>query len=295
MTTATASVHVSTTVRELVSLAKPRVSSMVILTAAAGLGLAPGRIGALNGFLMLFGTVLVVAGANVLNCWMERESDRLMARTRTRALPDGRIDATVALAFGLGLCAVSLPLLHVLINPVTALLAAIALLIYVLVYTPLKSVHPSALIIGAVPGAMPPLMGWTAVTGEIQAGGMVLFGILFLWQMPHVIGLSSMYAADYEAAGIKVLPTVRGERVAKRHAVFWGALLIPVSLLPVPLGLGGTIYLFAGGLLGLTYFAATLYGYRSDPGPVWGRRLFLVSLVYLPVLFALLMLDPGGA
>jgi len=295
MTTATASIPVSTTVKELVSLAKPRVSSLVILTAAAGIGLSPGRMGALAATVMLLSTVLVVAGANVLNCWMERESDRLMARTRTRALPDGRLDAQLALVFGLALSAVSLPALYLLINPVTAVLAAVALLTYVLVYTPLKSVTPTALIIGAVPGALPPLMGWTAVTGEIQAGGLVLFGILFLWQMPHVIGLSCYRALEYEAAGIKALPAVRGMVVAKRHAVAWGVLLLPVSLLPVPLGFGGPIYLVAGGLLSLTYLAAALYGYRSDPGPVWGRRLFLVSLVYLPVLFALLMLDPGGA
>ena len=291
LTTATESVKVPTTTRDLISLTKPRVSSLVILTAAAGLALSPGSIEILQAFSMLAGTVLLVGGANVLNCWMERDTDRLMARTRGRPLPDGRLGAGLALTFGLALCAVSLPMLYLLANPITAALGAIALLTYVLAYTPLKTVHPSALIVGAIPGAIPPLMGWTAVTGEIGIGGLVLFGILFLWQMPHVIGLSCMHATEYEAAGIKVLPAVRGERVAKRHAVLWGALLVPVSLLPVSLGFGGVLYLMGGGVLGLMYLAATLYGYRSDPGTIWGRRLFLVSLVYLPVLFVLLMLD----
>ena len=293
MTTATAGATSSTYGQDLIALAKPRVSSLVILTAAAGLLLSPGSIEPLNAIAMLTGTVLLVAGANVLNCWLERESDRKMARTRNRPLPDGRLEPTFALLFGLGLAALALPVVFISTNLITAALGAAALAIYVLAYTPLKAVHPSALIVGAVPGAIPPLMGWTAVTGTIDAGGLALFGILFLWQMPHVIGLSCMHAKEYEAAGMKVLPTVRGEAVAKRHAVLWAAALIPVSLLPVWLGFGGWLYLVAGALVGFAYLTATLRGYHRDAGAVWGKRLFLISLAYLPVLFALLAVNPG--
>lgn len=293
MTTATHTATAASTLRDLISLAKPRVSTLVIATAAAGIWVAPGSISPARTLWMLLGTVLVVAGANVLNCWMERESDARMHRTRDRALPGGRLDPTLALVFGVGLSAVALPMLHLRVNGMTAGLAALALLSYVLVYTPLKSVSPSALIVGAVPGALPPLMGWTAVTGSIDPGGLVLFGILFLWQMPHVLGLSCYRRSEYEAAGIKVLPAVRGDRVAKWHALLWALLLLPVSLLLAPLGLAGPLYVGLGGALGLGYLAATVIGFRRDPGPRWGRRLFLVSLLYLPALFAVLMLDPG--
>lgn len=280
--------------RDLAALAKPRVTGLVMLTAAVGLATAPGEIGIIRAVVALLLTVLLVASANALNSWWERDSDRLMPRTRSRPLPDGRLDANVALACGLVSAAISLPLLYLLVNPVTALLGAIALVVYVLAYTPLKTVHPSALLVGAVPGALPPLMGWTTVTGAIDAGGLALFGIVFAWQMPHVIGLSCKNAEEYAAAGMKVLPQVRGEAVAKRHAVWWAVSLLPLGTLPHWLGFGGFIYLIGSLVLGGAYLAATLVGYRYEAGEAWGRRVLLTSLAYLPLLFALLLLDPGS-
>ena len=240
---------------------------------------------------MLLGMWLVVGCANALNCWMERESDGLMSRTSKRALPAGRLSPQAALWFALVLLVAAIPILTYLVNPLTGFLGALAVVLYVGVYTPLKSRSPSALVVGAVPGALPPMMGVTAASGELNSLAWVLFGILFLWQMPHVIGLSCYRKSDYAAAGIKVLPVVRGDRVAKWHAVLWSLPLVPCSLLLVPLGVGGVVYAVGAALLGLTYVAATLWGIRRDDGARWGRRLFLVSLFYLPLLFIALMLD----
>jgi protoheme IX farnesyltransferase len=152
------------------------------------------------------------------------------------------------------------------------------------------------MVVGAVPGALPPLMGWTAVTSEIGLGGFVLFGIVFVWQMPHVIGLSCYRRAEYAAAGIRVLPLVRTPRVTQWHAIAWCALLLPVSLALLPLGIGGALYAAAAVLLFAAYFGATLRALfvRGEALDRWGRRVFLVSLFYLPLLLLALMLDKGG-
>lgn len=280
-------------VRELVSLTKPRVSLLVLLTAAAGMALAKGAIAVERVIAMQVGMVLVVGCANALNCWMERDSDALMSRTRARSLPAGRLAPQVALVFAAALGALAIPILTFLVNPLTGLLGVAALFLYVAIYTPLKSRSPSALIVGGIPGAMPPLMGVTAVTAQVDLLSVALFGILFLWQMPHVIGLSCYRKEDYVRAGIKVLPAVRGDRVAKWHAFFWAVALLPVSLSLPALGAGGDAYLVAAALLGVTYVAMTLHGFVRDDGPRWGRRLFLVSLFYLPLLFTALILDVG--
>lgn len=290
MATATLSLGVLPLMRELVSLTKPRVSLLVILTCGAGMAVAPATIAPGDALLMMLGIVLVVGCANAFNCLIERESDALMTRTRERALPAGRLSPGWALGFATLLGAAALPiLLH--INTVTGVVGLLALFLYVCVYTPMKSRSPAALVVGAVPGALPPLMGWTAVTGRVEAGGLVLFGILFLWQMPHVIGLSCYRMEEYVRAGTRVLPAVRGFRVAKWHALGWALLLLPVSFMLVPLGLAGFAYGAAALALSLGYVAVTLRGFATEPGPSWGRRLFLVSLLYLPLLFTALMFD----
>jgi protoheme IX farnesyltransferase len=222
---------------------------------------------------------------------MERESDKLMARTRNRALPAGRLDANLALGFGLALGAVSVPTLMLGVNVITGLLGLLALVSYVAVYTPMKTASPAALIVGAVPGALPPLMGWSAVTGQINVGGMILFGILFLWQIPHVIGLGSFRRNEYKAAGIQVLPAVYGERATKTHAVLWALVLCGVSVLPNVLGWAGSLYLAVALVLGAAYVGSTLRGFRSVPLELWGRRVFVTSLFYLPLLFVALLID----
>ncbi len=288
----------SATLRDLVALTKPRITFMVIITTAGGIWLAHHQGSALSWptiLLTLLATAMVVGSANTLNCWLERDLDRYMARTKNRPLPAGRLGANHALWLGIGLGVISVPVLTWVANPLTGLLAAVALVSYVMVYTPLKQKSPAALIVGAVPGALPPLMGWTAATGELAAPGVVLFGILFFWQMPHFLAISIFRQSEYAKAGIKVLPSVRGTRVAKRHAVAWAAALVPVSLLLVPLGIAGKIYLVVAGGLGLGFFVWSVVGLREAAGNRWARQLFLASLVYLPVLFAALAIDVAAS
>ncbi len=282
------------TFRDLVSLTKPRVTSLVLATSAAGMGLAHGEISGGRASIMMFGTLLCVASANALNCFMERESDKLMARTRNRALPAGRLDANLALSFGLLLGAVSVPLLALGVNFVTGLLGLLALTSYVAVYTPMKTQSPAALIVGAIPGALPPLMGYTAVTGQIGAPGVLLFSILFLWQIPHVIGLASFRRDDYVAAGIRVLPAVYGERAVKLHAVLWTIVLFAVSVIPSVLHWTSPSYLVVAIVLGGGYLAATLRGFSTAPLARWGRGVFVTSLFYLPLLFLALLWTGRG-
>jgi protoheme IX farnesyltransferase len=236
-----------------------------------------------------------VGSANALNCWLERETDGFMTRTAGRPLPAGRLDGMVALAFGLALAVVSLPLLYA-VNPVTGHLGLLALVSYVAIYTPMKFHSPHAMIVGAVPGALPPLMGWTAVTGRIGPGGLVLFGIVFLWQMPHVIGLSTYRREEYMKAGIRVLPAVYGPRATQLHAIGWALTLLPVSASLYVLGIAGPVYLVVALVLSAVYAAAALQGlWRTELTPdQWGRKVFFASLMYLPLLFTVLMLDMVG-
>jgi protoheme IX farnesyltransferase len=279
---------------DLIALTKPRVTALVMATAAFGMGMAPGRIALGRAAVMLATTALLVGAANALNCWLERDSDAFMRRTAARPLPARRLEPMLALGFAAALGACSVPLLVTQINPVTGALGALALLSYVWLYTPLKFVSPHAMIIGAVPGALPPLMGWTAVTGELGAGGVALFAIVFVWQMPHVIGLSVYRRADYAAAGIKVLPLVAGPARARLHAIAWAALMLPTAAAPFALGMGGYAYLAAAVALSAIYLAAATPRFEHGGDQAvdrWGRKLFLTSLLYLPLLYLVLMLD----
>jgi protoheme IX farnesyltransferase len=282
--------HSSEFVRDLVSLAKPRITLMVLITTAGGLSLA-GGVSARTALLTLLGTALVVGSANTLNCWLERESDKLMARTKNRPLPDGRMQPHVALWFGLLLGAMAIPMLSLGVNALTGALAAIALFSYVAVYTPMKQKSPAALLVGSVPGALPPLIGWTAATGHLEWAGLTLFGILFFWQLPHFIAIAIFRQDEYTRAGIKVLPAVRGLRVAKWHAVLHSVLLLAVTLVLVPLHVAGTLYLVVALLLGGGMLAMAVRGLSPNAGHKWARQLFAASLIYLPVLFAALALD----
>jgi protoheme IX farnesyltransferase len=280
---------------DLVALTKPRVTGLVMATAAVGLQLAPGTIALPRALSMLFTTALLVGAANALNCWLERDSDAFMRRTRGRPLPARRLDPQVGFVFGAVLGVASLPVLAVAVNSLTGLLGAVALFSYVWLYTPLKFKSPHAMIVGAVPGALPPLMGWTAVTGDFGAGGLALFAIVFVWQMPHVIGLSIYRRQEYAAAGIRVLPLVHGPRVSQYHAIGWALLMVPVSLAPAWLGLGGAVYLVAALVASAVYLGSTLLALVRPEESVdrWGRRVFFVSLLYLPLLLCALLLDQG--
>jgi protoheme IX farnesyltransferase len=282
--------HSSEFARDLVSLAKPRITLMVLITTAGGLSLA-GGVSARTALLTLLGTALVVGSANTLNCWLERDSDKLMARTKNRPLPDGRMQPNVALWFGLLLGAMAIPMLSLGVNALTGALAAIALVSYVAIYTPMKQKSPAALLVGSVPGALPPLIGWTAATGHLEWAGLTLFGILFFWQLPHFIAIAIFRQDEYTRAGIKVLPAVRGLRVAKWHAVFHSLLLLLVTLVLVPLHVAGTLYLVAAVLLGGGMLAMSIRGLSPNAGAKWARQLFAASLIYLPLLFAALAID----
>lgn len=281
--------------RDLVALTKPRITLMVLITTAGGLWLAPAIVSPSTILWTLVATSMVVGAANTLNCWLERDVDKHMARTKRRPLPAGRLSAGWALGLGIALGAISVPVLALLVNPLTGLLAAVALVSYVWVYTPMKQRSPAAVLVGSVPGALPPVMGWTAATGELGAAGLVLFGILFLWQLPHFLAVSIFRQREYTKAGIKVLPAVRGDAVTKRHAAFYAGALVPVSLLLVPLGIAGMLYLVVAGVLGMGLFAWSLWGLRAEAGNRWARQLFVASLVYLPLLFTALAIDVAAA
>ncbi len=293
MNTAAATPRLRPLLLDLVALTKPRVAGLVLATAAVGMGIAPGSIALPRALAMLATTALLVGAANALNCWLERDTDAFMQRTCQRPLPARRLEPQLGVAFAAVLAVIALPLLTLAGNPATGLLGALALGSYVWVYTPLKFKSPHAMVVGAVPGALPPLMGWTAVTGRIELGGLALFGIVFLWQMPHVIGLSIYRRHEYAKAGIRVLPLVQGPRAAQLHAMVWAGLLLAESLLLVPLRLGGSLYLLAALLLGGAYLGTTLLALVRPAETVerWGRRVFFTSLLYLPLLLCVLLLD----
>ena len=273
---------------DYVSLVKPRITLMVVCTTLGGLYLAPGSPPLVRVAMALLGTVLIVGGANTLNMYIERESDSLMRRTRNRPLPAGRLDARIALWFGLLLGVAAIPVLAFGVNVLTAALGALALVMYVLVYTPMKRRSPAALVVGAVPGAMPPLMGWTAATGRLDVPGALLFGVLFLWQMPHFLAIAINQVEDFERAGIRVTPLVSGIAAAKRQIVAYTAALVPVSLLLVPYGVAGRPFLWAAAVGGALFFAWGVWGLRKSAGRRWARSLFILSLLYLTTLFVVL-------
>jgi protoheme IX farnesyltransferase len=276
--------------RDFVALAKPRITALVIVTTAGGLWLAPGRVDSLTAALALVGTVLIVAGANALNMYIERDVDRRMHRTRDRPLPAGRMSPRAALWFGVALSVIAVPILAIGVNAVTALLAVLAHLSYVLAYTPLKQRSHWALLVGAVPGAMPPLLGWTAATGRIGPAGIVLFGILFLWQVPHFLAISLFRRDDYARAGLQVMPNTVGIRATKHSIVRYLLALVAVTLLLVPLGIEHKVYLWASSVLGAIFFLWGCVGLRETSGTRWARSLFAVSIVYLVLLFGAIVL-----
>jgi len=276
---------------DVVALGKPRLSGMVVTTAAAGLWLAPERIAAPRAAAFLVGTGMVVGAANVLNNYFERDVDGLMRRTWSRPLPARRVDPGTALALGMALPAFALPLLALAANTLTALLALVAVVTYAFVYTPLKRVSTAALFVGAVPGAIPPLMGWTAATGRIDAPGLALFALLFVWQIPHFLAISIYLKEDYARGGLKVFALVHGERAAKRWAVATSALLVPVGMLPWGLGMANGWYGAAAALLGLALTAIAAVGLRTEDGAArWARSYFLSTLLYLTLVFIALFL-----
>jgi protoheme IX farnesyltransferase len=277
--------------KDLLLLAKPRLSGLVVLTTAGGVALAPGRIGVARAAVSILGTAAVVGAANALNCWLERDVDARMRRTRDRPLPAGRVEPFVAFALGIAIPIFALPVLALVASPLTALLAFVALVTYVAVYTPMKRRSTLALFVGAIPGAIPPLMGWTAVTGRLDAGGLALFALLFAWQLPHFLAISIYLAEDYARGGLQVFALVHGERATRGWIAASSALLLVVSLALVPIGVAGAAYAVVAALAGSVLLAAALAGVGRSGGR-WARNLFLGTLLHLTVLFAALLVLP---
>jgi len=274
-----------------VEIAKPRITTMVVFTTAIGVWLAPGSIGTARTALLFLGTAMLVASANMLNCWYERDTDALMLRTRLRPIPAGRLDAWSGFAAGIALGVFSVPILALAVNPLTALLGAIAHTTYVWAYTPLKRVTPLALEVGAIPGAIPPLMGWTAGTGALAVPGWFLFGLLFFWQLPHFLAIAIYLEEDYRRGGLDVLTVRRGALAASRRIGIYTAALVVLSLLAQPLGIAGVGYTIAAAAFGAGFLALALPGLSGKLGGAWARRTMLYSIVWLTAVLAALVLD----
>jgi len=275
-----------------VELTKPRITLLVTLTTAAGFALASERPLDLPKFAAtLVGTALVAAGSAAWNQYVERETDQLMRRTASRPLPGGRMIAEHALAFG-GLLSLSgLTLLWLLVNPLTAAIGLATLLAYVCVYTPMKRKSSLATLVGAIPGAAPPVMGWTGASGELDLGGWLLFSILFLWQLPHFLSIAWLYRDDYRRAGMPLL-TVNDldGRTTGRQAVLYALTLVPVSILPSAVGITGAVHLAGAMLFGLAFLASAVLFAREQTVPT-ARRLLLTSVCYLPAVFSVAVFD----
>jgi heme o synthase len=275
---------------DFAALTKPRLNALVGVTSLVGYSL--GRTGPLDVAdcaATATGVALVGAGAAVLNQALERRADRVMRRTRHRPLAARRMSGTEALVFSLLLLAAGLVLLARLAGHTAAVLALLAFGSYAGLYTPLKRRTPAAILVGAVPGALPPVVGWAAASGSVATEAWALFAIVFCWQVPHFLAISSMHRNDYARAGFQVLPVVNrdGRRVA-REALLFAAALLPASLLPTLIGLAPRWY--AGGAVALGVgLLALCVGFAREPDPVRARRLFVGSIVYLPLLSGLLI------
>jgi protoheme IX farnesyltransferase len=287
-----AATHVARRPSDFVTLAKPRLNLLVLLTTLTGLYLAsPDGVAPSILIHTLVGTALVAAGAAALNQVWERETDALMSRTRTRPLPAGRLNATDAAWFGVVLSVVGIVELAVAVNVLSAIVAAATLASYVFVYTPLKRRTSLSTLVGAVPGALPPVIGWAAATDSISLPAFVLFGIVFFWQMPHFLAIAWLHRDDYAAAGIPLLPVLEPDgRRTGQQALVYSATLWPVSLMPLLVGLAGVPYLIVASGLGCALLALSAQ-FAADRSMAAARRLFLFSITYLPLLWGALVID----
>ncbi len=284
----------SAAVRDYVELLKPSITFLVLVTAVAGSVLAsPGPLDWWLVLHMLIGTGLCAGGASALNQYWERDLDGLMKRTQDRPLPQGRIGARPALIYGVAVCVAGVLYLLALTNLLTAGAALFTIVSYLFVYTPSKRTTWLSTFIGAVPGAMPPVIGWTAIRGQLDWGAWALFGIMFLWQIPHFLSIAWMYRNDYARAGFPVLPVCDPEGGRTARHITWNCLaLLVVSLVPTWLGLTGDFYFVGALIIGLAFlgFGIATAIWKTN---VSARRLLLASIIYHPLLLALIGVDAG--
>jgi protoheme IX farnesyltransferase len=275
----------------LVELGKPRLAGLVMVTMLCGALVAPephplGRL-----LIAMLGTALVVAAANALNMYIERDTDALMKRTASRPLPTGRLSPEAALWFARVCGVVGLTMLVLWVNLASAALALLALLSYVLAYTPLKRSTGFALHVGAIPGAIPPLIGWASMTGTLALRALPLFLILLVWQLPHFLAIATFRREEYARAGLVVQPNASGLAATRRSIMFYSALLILVSLSPLVLGMAGLWYAVVAGLLGCAFFYFGAFGRGDKSVDRWAKLLFLASLPYLVLVYAALVIS----
>ncbi len=273
------------------SLTKPRLVSMVLLSTMVGfwLGLPSGWDLFLS-LHVLLGTALTAGGAMAVNQFLERETDARMIRTQDRPIVTGEVKPAHALFFGISITILGLIWLLWFVNLASALLAAATSVSYLFLYTPLKRKTPMAVTVGAVPGALPPLIGWAAATGTVSSAGIILFLIIFFWQMPHFLAIGWIYRSDYERAGLSMLSVLdrEGHAVA-REMITHTCALIPASLLPTIFGLTGTVYFFGAFLLGLGFSAAIIFAAANLDSRA--RYVFRASIIYLTLLLILMVID----
>jgi heme o synthase len=277
---------------DFIELAKPRVVLMVLITAFVGFYVGSEEVpNYLRLFQMLIGTALAAAGTLALNQFLERETDGLMERTRRRPLPDGRVQPGEAFWFGLLVTIAGLSYLAFSVNFISAWVTALITTSYLLVYTPMKRKSSLCMLIGAVPGALPPVIGWAAARGSLDVDAWVLFAIMFLWQVPHTLAIARLYRDDYAKAGIKFLPVIEPEGGSmNRQIISHCAALLAVSLLPTLVGLAGPIYFIVAFVLGIGLLARGIR-LAMESTLSQARRLLFASLIYLPVLLLVMALD----
>jgi protoheme IX farnesyltransferase len=281
---------------DYLALTKPRVVAMVLVTTLVGFYLGAAGLTPLPPLLhMLLGTALAAGGTLALNQYMELDLDARMERTRHRPLPEGRLAPGAALLFGLGLLVVGLAWIALAVGLLAAAVTAGIAVAYLLVYTPLKPITPLCSLIGAVPGALPPVAGWAAARGTLGSEPWVLFAIIFLWQIPHSLAIARVYREDYARAGIRVLPVVDLDGPSTgTHVVSNCLALLPVALLPTLIGIAGPVYFLVALVLGLLFLWSAI-GLARTGSTAGARRLLFASLVYLPVLLAVMALDKLGS
>ena len=276
-----------------VELTKPRITFLIVLTSAAGFCLgSKGRFDYVALFNALFGIALLSSGIAALNQYIERNLDGRMRRTLARPLPTGKLSPAAALVFGVALTLFAEVYLLAFVNLITAAFGVTVIVGYLFCYTPLKTRSSLSTIVGAFPGAMPPLMGWTAATGQAGVEAWALFAILFAWQFPHFLAIAWMYKEDYARAGIQMLPVVEPAegRMTAQQIVIWTLLLVPVSLFPAALGTTGAVYFYGAFVLGLLFLGTSIHAALSNTRR-GARRLLLASVLYLPVLFGLMVFN----
>jgi protoheme IX farnesyltransferase len=277
---------------DYLALAKPRLNFLVVVSALAGYAMAGGESSAL--FLLIattVGTALVAGGSSAFNQIIERGPDGLMRRTRLRPLPDHRLQSREALAFAIVTSAAGLLVLALAVNVLSALVAFATLAIYTVIYTPLKRRTSFSTVVGAIPGALPPVIGWAAARGALSQGAWVLFGIVFFWQLPHFLAIAWMYREDYARAGFPMLPVIEPDgRSTARQAVVYAAGLLPLSIVPTLIGMSGRVY-FEGALTLSLFFLALAIRFAMTRHMGDARRLFFGSILYLPLLWILMIAD----